>query len=898
MSEEKVMGSVTFKSRSGLSIFTDVRKLSLKRIDDFRPKANHVDQVVNKLTQAGFTIEAVTQTGVSFSGPKALFQGEFGVTIRKKTLGPMDHFADAKPLSFFESSIPRMMSRRIENIAESVNLAIPGIPFHNINPPVPNPNYYYLDVITGVPARLNIPPVHAMGITGTGVRVSMVDTGFVTRVTETHASTNTTHVTVNHMVRDVQGVWLATDPNHTGTNYFTGGTFAGQEITLGTPLPGATTNVEVVYSCLHPHYLNQNYTIDDVRAVGGLDVNTDEYGHGTAEAANVLAVAPGCTFSFVKYSDGGWNSFPLAGFQAALQQQNPQIVTCSWGTGAIDNALLLEVANAVANGIVVIFAAGNGHTDNPNSWSAKSVTHPNLISVGGAFPVQGGGFRASDYASSYDSYIYTNPQRHCPDVVGLVGDQPKACLIMLPTEADNDLDRKYANSGAFPNGDNTAADDGWMVISGTSAAAPQVAGMAALLLQQYNNLTPMAVKNILENTARDVQTGTSGNGDTAAPGWDLATGFGVVDGLAAINFLADNQFRPYIRDSVEDNGTEPVTANRLYASPDIIVRNEEVDDPQDELGQSVKHNNDLCDQVEDGQENYIYLRVQNRGSLAGDCTATVYFTDPGMFSNPGNWTNIGQLNIQNLLPGEFRVIGPLIWPDAQIPTGGHYCLITILDSAGDPAPDLTAIQSSADFVNMVRNSNNVAWKNIDVEDVIPGGSSSWSFYMEGPQGTGHQADLEISLNNFPPNATVLVKIVKRLADTATLDHMTVADQSQLYTTLQHLGGVGELEDMDLKSNEKTKVTVYYAVPINTPPGSYSIVATLKIDGNNVNSYTKIVNLSMFEYIGNRRSREIHKRECTWVRKMTPYNKVAIADLQEARDRGFDNCAFCIGGSLR
>jgi hypothetical protein len=649
----------------------------------------------------------------------------------------------------------------------------------------------------------------------------------------------------------------------------------------------------VVYSCLHPHYLAQNYTIDDIRAVGGLDVNTDEYGHGTAEAANALALAPGCTFSFVKA--GQFLEYSLAGFQAAVQHQNPDVITCSWGIGEPDRTtLLLEVANAVSNGTVVIFAAGNGHTE-----AYGTVTHPNLISVGGAYPVQGGGFRASNYSSSYDSVIYTNPQRHCPDVVGLVGETPRACLIMLPTEPNNDMDQDLAGSGAFPNGDNTAANDGWCVCSGTSAAAPQAAGVVALLLQQHNALTPMAVKNVLENSARDVQTGSSANGDGADPGWDAATGFGLIDGQAAINYLHANQFSPYIRDNVEDNGTEPVVADRLYASPDIIVRNEQVDDPQAELGQTAKHNYDLCDQVEDGQDNYVYLRVQNRGTLTGNCTATLYFTDPGMFANPASWTKIvDQLPIQNLQPGEFRVVGPIVWPDAQIPSSGHYCLISILDSPGDPAPDLTAIHSPDDFVVMVRDRNNVAWKNIDVEDVIPGGASSWSFYMEGPQGAGHQADLRIDLNNFPAGATVLVKVVKRLADTATLDHLTVADQSQIYTTLKHLGGIGELESMDLKSNEKTKVTIYYSIPAGTPAGAYSIVATLRIDGSNVGTYSKIVNVSLFAFVGNRSSLEIHKRECPWVAKMSPYNKLPLADLEQARKRGFDNCAICIGGSLR
>jgi hypothetical protein len=373
----------------------------------------------------------------------------------------------------------------------------------------------------------------------------------------------------------------------------------------------------------------------------------------------------------------------------------------------------------------------------------------------------------------------------------------------------------------------------------------------------------------------------------------------LIDGQAAINYLHAGQFSPYIRDNVEDNGTEPVAADRLYASPDIIVRNEQVDDPQGELGQTAKHNYDLCDQVEDGQDNYVYLRVQNRGTLAGDCTVTVYFTDPGMFADPTSWTKIvDQAPVENLLPGEFRVVGPIIWPDALIPGSGHYCLISILDSPGDPAPNLADIHTSDDFSNMVRDRNNVAWKNIDVDDAVPGGSSSWSFYMEGPQGTGHQADLEINLNNFPANASVLVKVVKRLADTATLDHMTVADQSQLYTTLQHLGGIGELEGMDLKSNEKTKVTVYYTIPTGTPTGAYPMTATLRIDGTTINSYTKIVNVSLFAYIGNRRTLEIHKRDCPWVKKMSPYNKMPLSDLDEARKRGFDNCAICIGGSLR
>ncbi len=897
MAVEKIVASVILKSRSGLSVINDFDKFTFSKINEFRPKSSHIDKVCNLLTQAGFTIEAHTDAGISFSGSKDLFEAEFKAPIRKQEFSLPIPGAKAQRLSFFQTAQPvKLMSERIAALTDAVELAVPGVPFHNAAPPAPAPPYYLLQVTTDVPNRLNVNPVHAAGITGAGVRVSMVDTGFVSRVTETHISDNATQVTVEHDVRDVQGVWLATDPGHTGANYYgAGASFAGDVVTLDTPLPAPNTNVEIVYSCLHPHYTNQGYNIDDIRAVGGLDVNTDEYGHGTAEAANVLGVAPGAAFSFVKYSDGGANSFPLAGFQSAVQNQNPDIITCSWGTVGSSPALHLEAANAVANGIVVVFAAGNGHTD---AGVVKPIAHPSIISVGGAYPINGGGFRASNYASSYDSVIYTSPQRHCPDVVGLVGETPRAVLIMLPTEPDNSMDTDLANSGAFPNGDNTAADDGWCVVSGTSAAAPQTAGMAALLLEQHPALTPMAVKNILQNSAVDIQNGASANGDVADNGWDAATGFGLIDGQAAIGFLNNGQFNAYIRDSIEDNGAEPVVANRLYTSPDIIVRSELVADPQDELGQTIKHRHDLSYEVEDGQENYIYLRVQNRGTITGDCTAAVYFTQPGMFANPASWTNLGNINIQNLAPGEFRVVGPLSWPDAQIPGSGHYCLICILDSPGDPAPNLAAISSTADFINMVRNSNNVAWKNIRIVDIIPGGSDSYSFYMEGPAGTWHQAELRIDLTGFVPGGSVLVKVVKRLADTAVLNNLVVTRDTSLYTTLTHQGGIGSLESMDFKSNERTKVTIYYSIPAGTPDGDYPIVAALFVDGNDMGRFTQVARVSHFSFVGNRRSRELHRKDCPWLRLMSPYNRIPFGDIQQAHRRGYDNCAFCIGGSLR
>jgi subtilisin family serine protease len=93
-----------------------------------------------------------------------------------------------------------------------------------------------------------------------------------------------------------------------------------------------------------------------------------------------------------------------------------------------------------------------------------------------------------------------------------------------------------------PEGDGTPGNDGWALFSGTSAAAPQLAGAAALLLGAKPTLKPHQVIEALSKTALDVTTGAChprfNNLATAGP--DLATGSGLVNVSAALKFALDN----------------------------------------------------------------------------------------------------------------------------------------------------------------------------------------------------------------------------------------------------------------------------------------------------------------------------------------------------------------------
>lgn len=293
----------------------------------------------------------------------------------------------------------------------------------------------------------------------------------------------------------------------------------------GRLLYGTTYGYHPYYEEYYADFLANRFT---GHIVDGLHYQYDSNGHGTAMVSNLLAVAPNINLDFYPISE---LAVPEDQFLAALAD-NPDVISCSWGVtnGNPENqpVLISLIRQAVENGIIVVFSAGNLAP----SWPG---TDPSVVSVGGTYVDSTGSLHATPAATAGN-----NNGRYYPDVCGVVGLLPKAILIEMPTEPTSYVDVDYYNNGEdFENGDETTSTDGWFVASGTSSAAPQVAGLAALIRQQEPDINQGRFKHLIMTTCTDVVTGGGGHNGVypAQPGFDLATGAGLIDCYRAVKTM-------------------------------------------------------------------------------------------------------------------------------------------------------------------------------------------------------------------------------------------------------------------------------------------------------------------------------------------------------------------------
>jgi hypothetical protein len=247
---------------------------------------------------------------------------------------------------------------------------------------------------------------------------------------------------------------------------------------------------------------------------------------------------------------------------------------------------------------------------------------------------------------------------------------------------------------------------------GTSGASAIIAG-AALLVQGVaeDSLTyrfsPRQMRAILSDPA---------NGTPPSPAEPTDMGVmpnlrAIIDDVIVLNASPD----VYIRDNIGDTG-DPHTGS-ISASPDIILLPAPVADPQTSFGEGsgTENSNTLGDEATAGQENYIYVRVRNRGgSPATNVVATVFWSEVSTLVTPP-WNLVGSVTIPNVLTGDqLTVSNKIDWAAGDIPATGHYCFVGLIGNEQDPAPDPADFLNFDNFRRFIRENNNVTWRNFNV----------------------------------------------------------------------------------------------------------------------------------------------------------------------------------------
>jgi hypothetical protein len=259
----------------------------------------------------------------------------------------------------------------------------------------------------------------------------------------------------------------------------------------------------------------------------GLEESLDvEWAHAIAPQANITLVEATSASTTALYAAVDWAT-----------NNGAHVVSMSWGATDSSGESSLD---SHFNHTGVSYVASSGDTGGVVQYPSAS---PYVLSVGGtSLPLDANGNRtgaetawssggggASRYESEpgyQTSYGISLSGRGTPDV---------------SYNAD-------PNTGVYVY-DTYITQPGWYEVGGTSAGAPQWAGLIALVNQSRS--TPLSTNNLTSRTEYNAATGsvygtnyndiTSGsNGYSAGPGYDLATGVGTPQANNLVGWLINN----------------------------------------------------------------------------------------------------------------------------------------------------------------------------------------------------------------------------------------------------------------------------------------------------------------------------------------------------------------------
>ena len=251
------------------------------------------------------------------------------------------------------------------------------------------------------------------------------------------------------------------------------------------------------------------YTYHGTHVAGIVGAVTDN-NEGMAGLAQVRLVA----VKVMNESGEGTDAMVASGIEWAVEVAHADIIVMSLGVDGESISLRREVNAASEAGVVMVAAAGNEGT----SVVSYPAAYGPVIAVGAT--------DSSDRRASFSNY-------------------------------GTSLDVMAPGVSIY----STQAGESYQYLSGTSAAAPHVAGVAALMMSVNSMLTPEEIGSAINQTATDV----------SQTGFDPTTGWGIVNAFDAVEEVSGPRVRiTNLPGFVEPNSTYSISWMVSGGDPGVI----------------------------------------------------------------------------------------------------------------------------------------------------------------------------------------------------------------------------------------------------------------------------------------------------------------------------------------